>query len=200
MSGRDRETSNAEFQGKSYLPSPGLGKQSCNVCEQERAAPETKNKELPTSILPVRGITGRLLGITLVVFGIFAATSGYYQPKGLIVIMFGGFTALFGIIYLLQGGSDGAAAIRQEDQKKSSLLALIIVSMAIRPAVAVEPSRAGPGGGPEMGLPATGMSSPNSTLRATPPDSADRFKGNKPTTQHDHSCQQRIHQHQPMGC
>jgi hypothetical protein len=109
MSWRDRETSNAEFQGKSYLPRPGigLGKQSCNVCEQERAAPETKNKELPSSILLVHGIMGRLLGITLVVFGIFAATSGYYQPKGLIVIMFGGFTALFGIIYLLQGGSDG---------------------------------------------------------------------------------------------
>jgi hypothetical protein len=83
---------------------------------------------------------------------------------------------------------------------KSSLLALCIVSIAIGPAIAVEPSRAGPGGGPEMGLPATGMSSPNSMLRATPPDSADRLKGNKPTTQRDHSCQQRIHQHQAMGC
>lgn len=69
------------------------------------------------SIHPVRGITGRLLGIILLLFGIFAATSGYYQPKGLVVMMFGGFTALFGIIYLLQGGSDEAAAIGQEDQK-----------------------------------------------------------------------------------
>lgn len=83
---------------------------------------------------------------------------------------------------------------------KSCLRALIVVSMMFGPAIAAERSPADPAGpGPKMNLPANGSSSPTS-LRAPMPASQEGFKGNKPTTQQDRPCQQRVHQHQPMGC